>query len=105
MSEPTPTISLSLPIEGMSCASCVGRIEIALRKVEGVASVAVNLATGRAEIRADPAVDRVMLARAVEAAGYAVPATTVELAVEGMSCASCVARVERALKARQFDIT
>ncbi len=99
MSEPTPTISLSLPIEGMSCASCVGRIEIALRKVEGVASVAVNLATGRAEIRADPAVDRVMLARAVEAAGYAVPATTVELAVEGMTCASCVGRVERALQA------
>jgi len=99
VSDPNPALSLSLPIEGMSCASCVGRVETALRRVEGVASVAVNLATERAEIHANPAVDRVALVRAVEAAGYAVRASTLELAVEGMSCASCVGRVERALAA------
>ena len=92
---------LSLPIEGMSCASCVGRVEAALRKVEGVGSVAVNLATERAEVRpsGNGAVDRAALVQAIEQAGYAVPLQTIELSVEGMSCASCVGRVERALQA------
>ncbi|MFC5462759.1 heavy metal translocating P-type ATPase [Massilia niabensis] len=93
--------ALSLPIEGMSCASCVGRVEAALRKVEGVGSVTVNLATERAEVRpsGDGAVDRAALVQAIEKAGYEVPAQTVELSVEGMTCASCVGRVERALQA------
>jgi Au+-exporting ATPase len=92
--------ALSLPIEGMSCASCVGRVEAALRKVEGVGSVTVNLATERAEVRpsGDGALDRAALVQAIEKAGYEVPAQTVELSVEGMSCASCVGRVERALQ-------
>jgi Au+-exporting ATPase len=92
---------LSLPIEGMSCASCVGRVEAALRKVEGVGSVTVNLATERAEIRpsGNGAVDRAALVQAIAKAGYEVPAQTVELSVEGMTCASCVGRVERALQA------
>ena len=42
---------ISLPVEGMTCASCVGRVEAALRKVDGVDSVSVNLATERADIR------------------------------------------------------
>lgn len=96
---PAGASAINLPIEGMSCASCVGRVEAALAKVEGVGSVAVNLATERADIRADGPVDRIALVRAVEQAGYEVPAGTVELAVEGMTCASCVGRVERALKA------
>lgn len=91
---------MSLPIEGMSCASCVGRVEAALRKVEGVGSVTVNLATERADVRAsgDGAVDRAALVEAIVKAGYDVPAQTVELSVEGMTCASCVGRVERALQ-------
>ena len=91
--------AISLPIEGMSCASCVGRVEAALGKVEGVGAVAVNLATERADVRLTRPVDRAALVQAVEKAGYSVPASTVELATEGMTCASCVARVERALKA------
>lgn len=51
MSDPNPTTPISLPIEGMSCASCVGRVEAALRKVDGVVGVVVNLATERAEIQ------------------------------------------------------
>jgi Au+-exporting ATPase len=92
---------ISLPIEGMTCASCVGRVEAALRKVQGVGSVAVNLATERAEIRpnGDGPVDRAALVQAVEKAGYDVPAQTIELSVEGITCASCVGRVERALQA------
>ena len=91
--------AISLPIEGMTCASCVGRVEAALAKVPGVDSVSVNLATERADIRLASPVDRIALIQAVEKVGYDVPAGTVELAVEGMTCASCVGRVEKALKA------
>lgn len=100
---PSPTISL--PIEGMTCASCVGRVEKALKAVPGVETVAVNLATERASITTRAAVDRSDLVGAVENVGYAVPAafltpaSSIEIAVDGMTCASCVGRVEKALKA------
>ena len=86
-------------IEGMSCVSCVARVERALEKVPGVVSAAVNLATERADVRfsVEPDVDAV--ARAVKAAGYSIPTTSLDLKIEGMSCASCVARIEKALKA------
>jgi len=90
--------TISLPIEGMTCASCVGRVEAALAKVAGVGQVSVNLATERADIGLAGPVDRMALIEAVEKVGYEVPASTIELAVEGMTCASCVGRVERALK-------
>ncbi|NYT62824.1 cadmium-translocating P-type ATPase [Alcaligenaceae bacterium] len=93
------TTAISLPIDGMTCASCVGRVEKALSKVEGVDSVTVNLATERADIKTNGPVDRQALVNTIEAAGYSVPAATINLAVEGMTCASCVGRVERALKA------
>lgn len=91
--------AISLPIEGMTCASCVGRVEKALSKVDGVDSVTVNLATERADIKASGPLDRQALVDTIEAAGYSVPATTIDLSVEGMTCASCVGRVEKALKA------
>ena len=53
--------AISLPIEGMTCASCVGRVEAALAKVPGVDSVSVNLATERADIRLASPVDRIAL--------------------------------------------
>lgn len=96
---PASPATISLPIEGMTCASCVGRVEAALSRVEGVGSVSVNLATERADIRASGPVDRAALIQAVERVGYDVPAGTTELSVEGMTCASCVGRVERALLA------
>ncbi|WP_034462621.1 heavy metal translocating P-type ATPase [Afipia sp. P52-10] len=88
-----------LPIEGMSCASCVGRVEKALKAVPGVESASVNLATERAEVTAEAPIAYGALVAAVEDAGYAVPSTRTEIAIEGMTCASCVARVERALAA------
>ena len=91
--------AISLPIEGMTCASCVVRVEAALAKVEGVDTVSVNLATERADIRLAGPVDRMALIQAVEKVGYEVPAGVTELAIEGMTCASCVGRVEKALKA------
>jgi Au+-exporting ATPase len=89
----------SIAVEGMTCASCVGRVERALKSVEGVLEARVNLATERADIEAAPDVARSRLVEIVESAGYSVPADTVELAIEGMTCASCVGRVERALQA------
>ncbi len=87
-----------LPVQGMSCASCVAHVERALAAVPGVQRVAVNLATESAAIEAQ-AVDARRLVAAVDEAGYAVPTERLLLAVEGMTCASCVARVEKALAA------
>lgn len=97
----TTESNITLPIEGMTCASCVFHVEKALSKVDGVDSVSVNLATERADIHASGSVDRAALVKAVKDAGYEVPASAnaTELAVEGMTCASCVGRVEKALKA------
>ncbi|MGQ4274209.1 heavy metal translocating P-type ATPase [Terrihabitans sp. B22-R8] len=90
---------ITLPIEGMTCASCVGRVEKALRAVPGVESASVNLTTEKAEVSFGAPAGRVALVAAIEGAGYAVPSSTIELSVEGMTCASCVGNVERALKA------
>ena len=87
-----------LPVHGMTCASCVAHVEKALAKVPGVAKVAVNLATESAAVEG-VALDVGALRAAVDRAGYDVPTRTQRLAIEGMTCASCVARVEKALRA------
>lgn len=89
---------ISLPIEGMTCASCVGRVEAALTKVPGVKNVSVNLTTERATIQATEGVDPTALIEAVHKTGYEVPTSKIELNVIGMTCASCVGRVEKALR-------
>ncbi len=89
----------TLHIEGMTCASCVARVERALAAVPGVESAHVNLATESAQVRLSGPVAGSDLVAAVEDAGYDVAEETVELSVEGMTCASCVGRVERALAA------
>jgi P-type Cu+ transporter len=86
-------------IEGMSCASCVGRVERAIAKVPGVRSVSVNLATERAEVSFSGSPDVAAVVHAIEDTGYAAKTDETELLIEGMSCASCVGRIERALKA------
>ena len=86
---------LSLPVEGMTCASCAGRVERALKRVPGVAGATVNLAAERAEVTGTAA--PATLAAAIRAAGYAVPEVERSLGIEGMTCASCAGRVERAL--------
>jgi P-type Cu+ transporter len=87
-----------LPIEGMTCASCAGRVEKALAAVPGV-EASVNLASEQADVQADLAqVTPSALADAVARAGYRVPHEKRELAISGMSCASCAGRVENALR-------
>ena len=90
---------LTLPVQGMSCASCVGRVERALAALPGAADVSVNLATGRASLELPELTPPSRAVAAIREAGYDVPEVVTAVAVEGMSCASCVGRVERALLA------
>ncbi|MHC8316337.1 heavy metal translocating P-type ATPase [Pseudomonas sp. LB3P31] len=90
------TTTFDLPITGMTCASCAGRVERALSKVRGASAVSVNLATEQARVQA-PGDSLPALMQAVQQAGYSVPQQNLELSIDGMTCASCVGRVERAL--------
>jgi P-type Cu+ transporter len=85
-------------IEGMSCASCVARIEKALLAIPGVSKANVNLGTENATVIADGTVDFGVVQHAIEKAGYTVAQQELDLDIEGMSCASCVGRVEKALR-------
>ncbi len=85
-----------VPVEGMTCAACAGRVRRALLAVPGVVSAEVNAATGQADISGTAAVSD--LAAAIRRAGYAVPETVFDLGIGGMTCASCAQRIERALR-------
>ena len=91
--------TIELPITGMTCASCVARTEKAIGKVQGVDKAAVNLATEKATVTFDPGeVSTGDLVAAVEGAGYGVVTAQETLPIIGMTCASCVSRVEKALR-------
>jgi Cu+-exporting ATPase len=96
---PAPALHIDLPVEGMSCASCVGRVEKAIKAVPGVGGVAVNLATGKAGVDLETPGALSQVLAAIRKAGYEPAEAGIDLAVEGMSCAACVGRVEKALKA------
>ena len=86
--------SMTFKVEGMTCGACVGRVERILSAVEGAGKAEANLANGTARVAGgDPAA----LAQALAGAGFGAVETSVTLAVEGMTCASCVGRVERGL--------
>ncbi|MDE2069237.1 MAG: copper-translocating P-type ATPase [Bradyrhizobium sp.] len=88
-----------LPIEGMTCATCAGRVEKALRSLPGVEAT-VNLTAERADVHFDPMrLAHSELGEAIACAGYDVPHETRELTVSGMTCATCAGRVEKALSA------
>src|SRR5690606_13954789 len=87
------------PVEGMTCASCVARVEKALGRVPGVMEANVNLATESATVELQPGSGTGAAVRAIENAGYRVPRSSVRLQIGGMTCASCIARVEKALSA------
>ncbi|MFM9915364.1 MAG: heavy metal translocating P-type ATPase [Rhizobacter sp.] len=91
------TGALRLQITGMTCASCALRVEKALMKVPGVAQASVNLATEQATVDTDTSVSTQAIAAAVQQAGYGVAMNSMTLQVQGMTCASCVGRVEKAL--------
>ena len=88
---------LKLQVTGMTCASCVLRVEKSLKSIPGVLDASVNLATEQAFVSVSPSVNAEALAAAVRKAGYDVAVDELALQVEGMTCASCAARVEKAL--------
>ncbi|WP_035053127.1 heavy metal translocating P-type ATPase [Andreprevotia chitinilytica] len=91
------TTTISLPITGMSCAACAARIEKQLNKQPGVAAT-VNFATESAEIRADLGQTGIpQLIDTIRNTGYDVPQASVSLALSGMTCAACAARIEKVL--------
>lgn len=95
----SPASEIDIGVGGMTCASCVGRVEKAIRRVAGVTDVSVNLATERARVAfADAVPDTAAVVEAISATGFEPETVAVDLRVEGMTCASCVGRVEKALK-------
>jgi Cu+-exporting ATPase len=114
----TPNTEVTFPVTGMTCASCVRRIEKALNRVAGVQDANVNLATERARVVYDPSVATLPnMQAAIEKAGYGVrdfpqrtlppstpaplvpplPSGEMTLPIKGMTGASCVRRIEKAL--------
>ena len=87
----------SLPVEGMTCASCVRRVETAAAKVGGVVESAVNFADETLSLSVGDGFSAKDLVAAIEKAGYAAKPERIELEIGEMTCASCVSRVEKAL--------
>ncbi len=89
---------LELGIEGMTCASCSARVERTLGKLPGISQATVNLATERASIRYDEqTLGPAAILKAISEVGYTPVTDEYEIGIGGMTCASCSARVERAL--------
>ena len=95
-----PTQILELPIAGMTCAACSARLEKNLNKLAGVAAN-VNLAVERARVEFDPAaIAPQAILDLVAKTGFSVPVQSLDLAITGMTCAACSARLERVLYAQ-----
>ncbi|MBF0192967.1 MAG: copper-translocating P-type ATPase [Magnetococcales bacterium] len=86
--------TITIPISGMSCASCSGRVEKKLKSLDGVIKVSVNLTTAKATATGAMTVDSMLAA--VKEAGYEVPTISATYTIQGLSCASCVGRTEKA---------
>ncbi len=90
---------ITMPVAGMHCASCVTKVEKSIRDLDGVAEVSVNLATEKVFVKYDSTKNGPgRFVDAVKSVGYDIPLQTTELAISGMSCASCVARIEDGLR-------
>lgn len=91
--------TVNLSIEGMSCASCVGRVEQALNGVQGVTNATVNLATESAAFTVSDAANLNAATAALTELGYPARTSRLTLNIASMTCASCVGRVEKAFQA------
>ena len=92
------TDRIPIQVEGMSCASCVTRVEKALTTLPGITEASVNLANETVLVSIDKAATPTKIVAALDDAGYPAVIETTTLAIEGMTCASCVNRVEDAIK-------
>ncbi len=88
----------SVPVTGMTCASCASHVEKALARLPGVSQASVNLASEKASLEYDP--DKLTMKKVVDAvsdSGYGVAVEKTTFGAGGMSCASCAASIEKAL--------
>ncbi|BFH75167.1 heavy metal translocating P-type ATPase [Thermus thermophilus] len=88
---------IKVGVKGMTCASCVVRVERALKRAPGVEEARVNLTTEEAFLRLQEGIDLKEVLKQVEEAGYEPVVARAEIPIRGMTCAACVARVERAI--------
>jgi P-type Cu+ transporter len=89
---------ITLGVSGMTCSACVANIERVLKRKQGVESVVVNLELGRAKVGFNPSlISPKEIEDTIESIGYRVEKDTVTLSLEGMSCASCAANIEKVL--------
>ncbi len=87
-----------IPVTGMMCAACVGHVGDALHEVPGVTDAQVNLATGHAAVEYDPDRTKISdLEKAIQESGYGVGRDTALLKITGMTCASCVEKIQQAV--------
>lgn len=97
---------ITLGVSGMTCSACTANIERVLKKKEGVGSAAVNLELGRAKVNFDPSmISPKEIEDTIESIGYKVEKDRVTLNLEGMSCASCAANIEKVLNKTQGVIS
>ncbi len=89
---------VELPITGMTCAACALSVERGLSKVRGIKNATVNLASEKATVEMEDPVDLKDMTEVVKNEGYGVLTRRMDFAVRGMTCAACVAAVEKALK-------
>lgn len=89
--------TLNFEIDGMTCGSCVGRAEKAIAAVQGVSRAEVNLANSSARVTIDGDETARAVSGALLEAGYPAVPRKQRLQIEGMTCASCLAKVEAAL--------
>lgn len=90
-------MKIDLNIKGMTCASCVNRIEKQLSKIPGIQNVTVSLATEKAHFDITEKEQAIKAAETIVKAGYDVPLDVFDFGLEGMTCASCVTRIEKVL--------
>ena len=93
------TAQTTFIIDGMHCGACTGRVERALLAEPGVRAANANLIARSAHVEFDPPATPASLGAALDKAGYPAAQTETRLVVDGMTCASCTGRVERALQA------
>ncbi len=90
---------VSLPVQGMTCAACVAKVEKVLKNLAGVQEVHVNLLVGKAAVAyASDQAGVPQMVKAIQEIGYEVPEEEILLTVRGMTCSACVAKVEKAVK-------
>jgi len=91
---------IELPVSDLTCINCLQAVERALRAVHGVKQATVNLAQGRAFLEFDPTETTVSdLLKAIKSAGYRSETARTRFKIEGITCASCVTKIESALSA------